>query len=154
MYVGAARGEVAEMYPGGLDRRAADIEAGSTRPAADLVTDLHESIARLEDAWAASSWEGSGLTSRGEFSLRALVHVRWREVAVHMVDLGLGCGWDDVDETFVREELVELSMLWAARRPMGLTTLPEAALAAPPRMRLAWLLGRVEIAGLAPAGIY
>jgi maleylpyruvate isomerase len=154
MYEGAARGEIAEMYPGGAPRRAADIEAGHARPAAELLADLHGSVARLEAAWAASSWEGSGLTTRGEVSLEALVHVRWREVAVHTVDLGLASGWDDVREEFVRAELVQMAMLWAARRPMGLTTLPDAALAAPPRTRLAWLLGRADIAGLPPAGIY
>jgi hypothetical protein len=43
---------------------------------------------------------------------------------------------------------------WAARRPMGLTQLPAAALATPPAHRLAWLLGRTDIVGLGPAGIF
>jgi hypothetical protein len=44
-------------------------------------------------------------------------------------------------------------MLWASRKPMGLTDLPPEAMAVPPRHRLAWMLGRVEIDGLGPAGI-
>jgi len=45
-------------------------------------------------------------------------------------------------------------MLWAARQPMGMTPLPDRALAAPPPQRLAWLMGRAAIDGLAPAAIY
>jgi maleylpyruvate isomerase len=45
-------------------------------------------------------------------------------------------------------------MLWRARRPMGLTPLPAEALALPPATRLAWMMGRVEIDGLAPAHLF
>ena len=44
-------------------------------------------------------------------------------------------------------------MRWNARRPMGLTGLPVEALAASEPQRLAWLLGRAEIAGLDPAAV-
>jgi hypothetical protein len=54
---------------------------------------------------------------------------------------------------YVREELRTLEMRWNARRPMGLTGLPERALQQPPHVRLAWLLGRTTIEGLDPAGI-
>ena len=48
-----------------------------------------------------------------------------------------------------------MEMRWNARRPMGMTGLPaEAARQLPPHDRLAWLLGRVEIEGLEPAGIF
>jgi hypothetical protein len=53
----------------------------------------------------------------------------------------------------VRIDLPRLTMLWASRRPMGLTTLPPEALAATPQARLAWLLGRASIDGLGPAGV-
>jgi maleylpyruvate isomerase len=46
-----------------------------------------------------------------------------------------------------------MEMRWNARRPMGLTGLPPEALAVDPTTRLAWLFGRVEIEGLAPAGV-
>jgi hypothetical protein len=39
-------------------------------------------------------------------------------------------------------------MTWRATHPMGMTGLPQAALALPPAQRLAWLLGRVEVEGL------
>ena len=47
-----------------------------------------------------------------------------------------------------------MEMLWKARQPMGLTSLPPAALEAPPARRVGWLLGRTEIDGVAPAGVY
>lgn len=40
MLLAANRGEVAVQYPGGLSQRAADIEAGADRPAAEQVADL------------------------------------------------------------------------------------------------------------------
>lgn len=40
-----------------------------------------------------------------------------------------------------------------ARRPMGMTTLPEPALAVDRPTRLAWFMGRAEIDGLDPAGV-
>ena len=86
--------------------------------------------------------------------VRDLVFLRWREVEVHRVDLGLGYGPADWPAEYVRTELVAMQMRWGARRPMGLAALPPHALAAPDHVRLAWLLGRAEIPGLAPAGIF
>jgi maleylpyruvate isomerase len=57
MLEGARRGEVADQYPGGNEQRAADIEAGAGRPAADLVADVAGSAGRLEEAWAATPEE-------------------------------------------------------------------------------------------------
>jgi len=45
-------------------------------------------------------------------------------------------------------------MQFHARAPMGLTTMPALALAQPPHVRLSWLLGRHDIEGLAPAGVF
>ena len=47
-----------------------------------------------------------------------------------------------------------MEMQWQARQPMGLTTLPQAVLHRPPHERLAWLMGRLEIEGVAPAGVF
>jgi len=47
-----------------------------------------------------------------------------------------------------------MTMQWASRKPMGLTTLPAAAMALPEAHRVAWLTGRVEVSGLEPAGIF
>ena len=46
-----------------------------------------------------------------------------------------------------------LTMLWASRKPMGLTELPAQAMSVTPHHRVAWLLGREHIDGLSAAGI-
>ncbi len=77
---------------------------------------------------------------------------RWREVEVHHADLGRPeYTYDDWSDGYVRRELSLVEMSWAARRPMGLTVLPAAALAQPPARRLAWLFGRGSIDDLGPA---
>ncbi len=156
MLEAAIRGEIESMYPGGLDQRTADIEAGAARSADELIADVADSAARLEAAWAAmqpDAWAGHGLTFAGQMTMSELPFIRWREVSVHHADLGLGYSWSDWDDQYVRLDLGRLSMLWASRKPMGLTDLPAEAIAVPPRHRLAWLLGRAEIDGLGPAGI-
>jgi len=40
-------------------------------------------------------------------------------------------------------------MLWRSRKPMGMTDLPEIAKKLSPSQRLAWLMGRIEVDGLA-----
>ncbi|MDO9173431.1 MAG: hypothetical protein Q7V62_01425, partial [Actinomycetota bacterium] len=62
--------------------------------------------------------------------------------------------WRDWPTEYVRLELSRMAMLWSSRKPMGLTTLPAIAVALPDHERLAWLLGRTEVAGLEPAGIF
>ncbi|MGZ4791983.1 MAG: maleylpyruvate isomerase N-terminal domain-containing protein [Ilumatobacteraceae bacterium] len=157
MFEAAGRGEVAAMYPGGREQRTHDIEAGSKRSARELVDDVSATAAALEATWAATSkdaWSGRGEIFAGELSMTELLFIRWREVAVHHADLGLGFTWADWDEEYVRLDLVRLSMLWASRKPMGMTDLPPQARLASPHQRVAWLLGRTEIDGLAPAGIF
>jgi maleylpyruvate isomerase len=157
MLAGASRGEVAEMYPAGLDGRQADIEAGAGRDAAALVADVRDTIYRLEGQWAgmsAEAWAGEGVGVFGPVPIADIPFRRWREVEVHHADLGLGYGPAQWPPEYVRLELQRLGMLWASRKPMGMTSLPEAALAAAPHERVAWMLGRQEIDGLGPAGIY
>lgn len=156
MLTAAMRGEVAEMYPGGREQRTDDIEAGSGRSADVIATDVAASAAAVEQAWAAMSpeaWSGAGVTFFGEVTMRDLVFIRWREVSVHHSDMGIGYTWEDWEDEYVRTELSWLTMQWASRKPMGLTTLPPEALAVSTHRRVAWLLGRVEIEGLEPAGI-
>lgn len=156
MLEAARRSEIAPMYPGGREQRTADIEAGATRYADELIADVVDSAARLETAWAAmqpEAWAGRGVTITGEMTMSELLFVRWREVVVHHADLGLGYSWMDWDEEYVRLDLGRLSMLWASRKPMGLTDLPTGAMGVPTRHRVAWLLGRAEIDGLDAAGI-
>lgn len=160
MFAAATRGEVGTQYPGGMAQRNDDIAHGAARSAAELVADVERSIAELEQAWQDATpqiWASSGETVFGAAPLDDTPARRWREVVVHLHDLapGLGSVSDPQDwpADFVRTDLRRMTMMWASRRPMGLTELPEAALAAPPALRLAWLLGRADIAGLGPAGV-
>ena len=156
MLEGALRDEVAPQYPGGLDQRTADIEAGAQRDAAAIVADVSLSNERLEAVWLAmtpAAWAGHGLTVMGEAPCTDLPFRRWRETVVHLADAGLGYTWHDWPADYRRAELRRMTMLWNSRQPMGLTGLPAAAVAAPEPLRVAWLLGRADIDGLAPAGL-
>jgi len=161
--VAADRGEVADQYEGGVPARAAAIEAGAVRPAVELIADVRRSAWALESAWAtcsATAWEGEARSPFGAtIPVVDIPFRRWREVTLHHADLGqveLGAGYPSSSwpSEYVREELRRQEMVWASRKPMGLTTLPAEAIAAPDYLRLAWLVGRATIEGLAPAGIF
>ena len=157
MLEAGARGEVADQYPGGAEGRAAEIDRDADRPAAVVLEDVTVSIRALEACWDAmpdAGWAGEGRSVVGTIRLDDLPFRRWRETDVHHADLGLGYGPDDWPALYVRLELVRMERLWASRRPMGMTDLPPEALAAPPARRLAWLLGRADLEGLEPAGIF
>jgi maleylpyruvate isomerase len=156
LFRAAARGAVADQYPGGAEQRAADIAAGAGRPARVLYDDLAEACTGLEISWdacPADAWAaGRGRVSGGaEVTLGELVFRRWREIEVHHVDLAVGYSCDDWPAAYVRKELARQVMRWRGTHAMGLTELPAAALALPPPRRLAWLLGRLPVPGLPPA---
>jgi maleylpyruvate isomerase len=163
MFVAANQGRVADQYAGGLDQRAADIEAGADRSADELVADVRATAAALERVWADTTdlaWAtGEGRTVRGVMSLPAIVFRRWREVEVHHADLGLRFGWADWSDAYVDLELDQMANGLAARLPDDLSvrldptdaigcwiveTVPQerVVLAAPRHELLAWLLGR------------
>ena len=73
---------------------------------------------------------------------------------MHQADLGLSYTWRDWPVGYVRLELARMTMLWASRKPMGLTTLPAAAMALSDHERTAWLVGRTSVEGLDAAGIF
>ena len=151
------RGDVAEQYEGGAAGRAEEIERDAVLPAEVLLADLGAATEALERRWATmptEAWGGSGNSVAGAVTLADLPFRRWRETELHHTDLGLGHTADHWPTLYVRLELIRMERQWAARRPMGLTLLPPEALAAPPATRLAWLVGRGEIDGLAPAGIF
>lgn len=149
----ASRGEVGEQYPGGVAARNAAIEAGSQRSIREIVDDLRATTWALEAAWVATTsegWHGQGRLSSGAvISVREVPFRRWREVEVHHADLGDDFTFADWSPTYVRFDLDQQTMLWTSRQPMGLTALPEAALRLEPHARLAWLLGRLHVDGLA-----
>lgn len=153
----AEHGEAASQYEGGDAGRAADIERGADRDWLTLVDDVQTSGAALETVIAEQSrWDLTLNRPGGESTPHAdLPFRRWREVLVHHVDIGdPGFTADDWPSDYVREDLRRLEMRWSARRPMGATGLPERALQAPPTLRLRWLLGRADIDGVEPAGVF
>lgn len=138
---GAALGELRDQYPGGLEGRASDIEAGADRSADVLVADVRESAAAVEHAMAElpdAAWDAPSRTSRGVIeSSRDAVFSRWREVVVHHGDLGVDGGravpWPPA-----------LVAAWLPRE------LPGLAARADPADLLAWILGRGPAPTLAP----
>jgi maleylpyruvate isomerase len=153
----ARKGEAVTQYEGGVTSRNADIEAGSTRDWDTLVSDVRSSAARLEEVFADQDrWDLAMTNSQGESVPHTdLPFRRLREVLVHHADLGdEHFTPEDWPADYVREELRRMEMVFNARKPIGTSGLPDAALAAAPLTRLCWLLGRGEVAGLAPAGIF
>lgn len=141
------------MYANGFEGREADIEAGASRSWHELVDDVVSACDALEAVWPeVADWDAVAVWPERPFAL--LPFLRWREVEIHRADLGLGYEFADMPSGYVRRELRMLEMQWKARQPMGMTSLPERALRLDPPTRLAWLTGRVEIDGLAPAGVF
>jgi len=152
LLLSAGHGEIGAQYPS-VAKRNQDIEDGAGRNASELTSDLRKSIYALEATWAgatSTAWEGQGRTLSGNvIEMYSLVFLRWREVEIHHADLGLGFNYDDLSSLYVRLELDQQVMLWRSRKPMGLTELPDLAKQLLPTQRLAWLMGRREIEGLA-----
>lgn len=143
------------QYPHGREGRNADIEAGSGRAWEALVDDVASRSAAVEVALReCTDWSGNVAMISGDRPKAQIPVLRQREVEVHRADLGLGHGFADMPADYVRRDLRLMGMLWTARRPMGLSSLPDAALALDPATRLAWMMGRVDVAGLEPAGLF
>ena len=143
------------QYPHGLDGRNADIEAGAGRAWPELVVDV---ASRGEQVIAAvtecADWTGQVQMISGERQKMQVPILRQREVEVHRADLGLGYAFTDMPTDYVRRDLRLMGMLWKARKPMGLTPVPDGALAVDPATRLAWMMGRATIDGVDPAGLF
>ena len=141
------------QYPG-VAQRNADIDAGAMRPWDELVADVRRAGAAVDEAFGThQGWSGSATTLGGDRPAHLLPLLRQREVEIHRIDLGLGYEFAELPADYVRRESRMLEMLWTARQPMGLTRLPDVVLERTPHDRLAWLLGRAEIEGAAPAAI-
>lgn len=142
------------QYAGGRDGRNADIEAGAGRSWTALVDDVAMRSAAVQAALrACEDWTGSVESIAGDRSKVQLPMMRQRETEIHRVDLGLGYEFANLPPDYVRRELRLLGMLWKARKPMGMTPMPDTANALDPATRLAWLMGRVDIDGLEPANL-
>jgi maleylpyruvate isomerase len=138
---GAARGELVTQYAGGDEGRAAAIEAGAHRPAAELVDDVARSASAVDalfrevpdELWDAHVLRGSG---PDWLTAERLVWSRLREVEIHHVDLGLGYRPADWPGDLVGRMLAEL-----------LPGLPQRT---DPAELMAWLIGRAGPPALDP----
>jgi len=148
----AALGREGEQYAGGLKGRAEGIAAEAKLSGKELVRRTRESIYQLEAAWARSpgeAWLGNGKNAVGAIlAIADLPLLRWREMEVHMHDLGIGFTYAQWNPLYVRHDLSRMSMRYTSRLPMGMSGLPPLALALPENERLAWLFGRVTPDGL------
>ncbi len=135
---GAAQGELRDQYPGGLEQRRADIEAGAARPASELVSDVARSsaaVTRVMTTLPEAAWDAPSRTSMGmQEPSRDAVLARWREVVVHHGDLGLA-------SVPLPPDLVAV---WLPRELPGLGSRTD------PVALLGWLIGRGGPPELAP----
>jgi maleylpyruvate isomerase len=167
---GALRGERLDRYPHGTEGRNADIEAGATRPAAELLADLRSSADRLDTAFAAVAAAGAWQLECDDRTTGAYVGARWGEVEIHRVDLADGYSPRSWPAAFVRAKLPEVVAGLDARiaagravrievEPAGSTVAELAgtvwtcgggtepdAVAGPDWAILAWALGRPDAA--------
>lgn len=127
-----ARGELIEQYADGARGRDAAIEQGATRGAVEIRDDLLRWTDRLDETFRAIApdlWVRPVHTvAGGEHPVTLLPFRRWREVEVHLVDLGVGPTPDDWGPEFVERLL-----------PRLVERLPDRT---DPRGLAAWLLGR------------
>ena len=147
-----------DQYEGGIEGRRADIEAGAGRPPDELIADVRA----FDLAVGAAVGAGAGMgrsAGEGDVSARCRAYV----LPSQTVARDRGASRRPRLRLHVRRHAGTTSCApscdgWRcsgqARQPMGLTTLPEAVLQRPPPERLAWLMGRIEIDGVAPAGVF
>jgi maleylpyruvate isomerase len=134
---GALAGHDVPKYAGGEEQRAAEIEAGAARPAADTVADLLASQERLQtlmDQCSERRWPNADFRGGSSYGVVACPAHRLREVEMHHVDLGLGYTPQDWPEEYVQWDLVVL-----------LRTVPERLRSADDRRAvMSWLAGRAD----------
>ena len=174
----AATGEVTPMYES-ADKRNADIEAGSSRSAAEQLADLRESAGRFTEAYAAAQaagkWDTLVYRTPGAepFPAYTVPGKRIGELLIHHVDLDLDftpAHWSDAftDECFAdtlagfeaRPDFPALRLdAEEEDHVYGIKAAPEdkgvVVVRGPKRALLAWLLGRASGDGLVaviPAG--
>lgn len=119
-----AHGERVDQYEGGGEGRAADIEQGALRDPAEIVADVRASGERLFSLWERvpeKLWAREVRSNLGLHPAWRLVWSRWRELAVHHVDLDMGFGPPDWPESFVRLALADVIGGLESRLPGGVS---------------------------------
>ena len=140
----AVAGVVVDQYPGGYEARAAEIEAGASRPAGEIIDDVQQSAVALEQTWHETpdhAWSSISRDVGGrERELGTLPARRWQEVEVHLVDLDIGITHRDWSDQFVAEWLPRSREQILRKLEPG-SVLPQFD---DPREELAWLYGRLR----------
>jgi maleylpyruvate isomerase len=164
----ATTGVETPMYPS-MEARAAAIEAGAARPLPELLTDLRDSAARLDVAWADLDGPAEDVVVRMGRARTptpgwCLPLHRTREVQIHHVDLGSGFGPQAWPDRFVRRTLDQLAPTFRERgdSPVRVLRDPDGAswelaeqgpaVQGPAAHLLAWLVGRSPGADLVVDG--
>ena len=132
---GALAGQDLARYAGGRAQRSADIDAGAYRSAADIVTDVMASAARLEGVWRAceeAGWPNQDLMADDDWPTPASPVRRLREVEMHHADLGRGYDASRWSDEYVAWELDQLLATVPGRLPDGTQR----------RQLVNWLAGR------------
>jgi maleylpyruvate isomerase len=122
MIEAAKIGQPVAQYPGGAAQRESEIEAGAGRSATVLFDDVRRADDVLATAYEGvddETWRGEALRWGTEaWPVLDLPFLRWREVAVHAVDLGLpGVGTDIWADDYVDHELRRQIAALASRLP-------------------------------------
>lgn len=118
MAAAAARGELAEQYPGGEAQRQDEIERGAVRPVGELLDDVAGSAALLWATWAEmpdDAWDRPIAMLDGTEPARTGPRSRLAECELHHVDLRLGYGPSDWPAAFVDVLLPRVAGDMAAR---------------------------------------
>lgn len=139
---GAVRSEIVEQYAGGPSGRVAEIEREAQRPSTEIRQDVIDWSIRLDglfESIAEEVWSRPVLTVAGsQHAVALLPFRRWREVEVHLVDLGHGVTPADWSDGLVDRALPRLVDGLIGR--------------ADQRELMAWLLGRGSAPELRPLG--
>src|SRR5215469_2172566 len=169
----ARTGTEIPMYAS-AEARAADIEAGAGRPAAELAADVRESASAF--AAEAAAVTGDGWTTMVRmlygppFPAIGVLDRRLSEVEIHHVDLAAGYTPGDWPGDFLIEALPRVALSFAGRDDAPRCLIwaegtkdpfrigpehegpPPVIIHGQPTDLLAWLLGRGSGDGLTPAG--
>jgi len=143
------------QYQDGWAGRRRDVDAGATRAWPEIVADLAGSIEALDHAYSRTvDWDRPAALLAGSQPAGFLPLARRREVELHWVDLAFGRELGDIPDDFVLRDLGLLQAWWTSKNRTTADALPASLDSLDRRSRWCWLVGRLEIDGLAPAALF
>jgi maleylpyruvate isomerase len=146
----ALSGQIVEQYDGSYVGRDLAIQAGSVRPAPEIIDDVHGSTRAVDETWRAlrvDAWTRRSRDVNGrERPLFELPSRRWQEVEVHLVDINVGVSHRDWPPEFILEWLPRTRERMWSQLPLEASRVSWDH----PADELAWLYGRFSRVGLAP----